>query len=85
MNEQKDVPVRDETERLWRDAFERLEMGKKAEGQKIVWGLVDGFLLYWNQVRTIQGQNILFVDTFEVRMSLTSLTSVYFCGYHMTY
>ncbi|KIM77169.1 hypothetical protein PILCRDRAFT_623853 [Piloderma croceum F 1598] len=49
LNEQKDVPVRGETERWWRDAFERLELEMKGEGQKIVWGLVDGFLLYWNQ------------------------------------
>lgn len=41
-----------ETERRWRDAFERLEVEMRGEGQEIVWGLVDGFLLYWNQVRT---------------------------------
>jgi nicotinamide/nicotinate riboside kinase len=41
-----------ETERRWGDAFERLEMEMRGEGQEIVWGLVDGFLLYWNQVRT---------------------------------
>jgi nicotinamide/nicotinate riboside kinase len=43
--------VRDEVGKRWKDAFEQLETEMKEKGEKIVWGLVDGFLLYWNEVR----------------------------------
>jgi len=47
---QKDVPVRDEIESRCRDLFAQLEVDMKAEGVNIVWGVVDGFLLYWDKV-----------------------------------
>jgi nicotinamide/nicotinate riboside kinase len=50
LNEQKEVPVPDEVGVRWRAIFEELKHAKEAEGERIVWGLVDGFLLYWNQV-----------------------------------
>lgn len=50
LNEHKDVPVRDEVEKRWRDAFEQLEREMEVDGERIIWGLVDGFLLYWNEV-----------------------------------
>jgi nicotinamide/nicotinate riboside kinase len=39
--------------RRWKDSFEQLELEMKEEGKNIVWGIVDGFLLYWNKVRRI--------------------------------
>lgn len=48
LNEQKDVPIDDDVYRRLRDTFERLEIELKENGEKIVWGLVDGFLLYWD-------------------------------------
>jgi nicotinamide/nicotinate riboside kinase len=51
LNEQKIIPISEEVENRWRTAFEALEMVMKEDGERIVWGLVDGFLLYWNKVR----------------------------------
>jgi len=34
--------------KAWRNSFEQLKSRTKGEGENIVWGLVDGFLLYWN-------------------------------------
>ena len=51
LNEQKILPISEEVEHRWRTAFEALEMEMKKDGERIVWGLVDGFLLYWNKVR----------------------------------
>jgi nicotinamide/nicotinate riboside kinase len=45
--------VRSEIMKLWRDVFEQLEMEMKREREKIIWGLVDGFLLYWNDVNLV--------------------------------
>src|ERR1700730_2722277 len=50
-NEQKDGLVRDDIVTRWRDHFERLGMEMEKNGQNIVWGFVEGFLLYWNDVR----------------------------------
>jgi nicotinamide/nicotinate riboside kinase len=49
LNEQKDIPVREEVDRRWRAAFEQLEADMQGHGERIVWGLADGFLLYWNE------------------------------------
>jgi nicotinamide/nicotinate riboside kinase len=53
LNEQKDVPVREAVGRRWKDAFEGLGNEMVAKGEKVVWGLVDGFLLYWNQASCV--------------------------------
>jgi nicotinamide/nicotinate riboside kinase len=45
--------VRDEVEKRWRGAFEGLGREMGVDGEKIVWGLVDGFLLYWNEVSLV--------------------------------
>jgi nicotinamide/nicotinate riboside kinase len=50
---QKDVEMRDEIERWCRDSFAQLELDMKRKGERVVWGLVDGFLLYWDEVRCI--------------------------------
>ena len=51
LNKQKDVPADDATVNRWRDVFNRIAEDHKQAGESIVWVLVDGFLLYWNQVR----------------------------------
>ncbi|KAJ8076940.1 ribosylnicotinamide kinase [Marasmius tenuissimus] len=48
LNEQKQVPLSDTVSNKWRAVFERLEKEAESQGEKIVWGLVDGFLLYWH-------------------------------------
>ncbi|KAF4599734.1 ribosylnicotinamide kinase [Pleurotus pulmonarius] len=50
LNEQQAVPVPDELADKWRAHFQGLQEKLEAEiKEKIIWGLVDGFLLYWNQ------------------------------------
>jgi nicotinamide/nicotinate riboside kinase len=52
LNEQQLVEIDDEVRDYWRKTFEDIKREQKIKGgQKIVWGLVDGFLLYWNKVR----------------------------------
>lgn len=47
----------EEVRQKWRKAFAELHAkvakskGDKGVGEKVVWGLVDGFLLYWDDVR----------------------------------
>ncbi|KDQ28011.1 hypothetical protein PLEOSDRAFT_158119 [Pleurotus ostreatus PC15] len=49
LNEQQVVPVPDELADKWRAHFQTLQQKLEAETkEKIIWGLVDGFLLYWN-------------------------------------
>ncbi|KIY71114.1 P-loop containing nucleoside triphosphate hydrolase protein [Cylindrobasidium torrendii FP15055 ss-10] len=48
LNEQKDIPVEDAVKEKWRKEFELIKQRKSEEGVRIVWGLVDGFLLYWH-------------------------------------
>lgn len=49
LNEQKEIKVDDHVQQKWMDEFKRLK--ENNTGEKIVWGLVDGFLLYWHPVR----------------------------------
>jgi nicotinamide/nicotinate riboside kinase len=49
LNEQQLVEIDDEVRDYWKRIFE--DMAREQGKQKIVWGLVDGFLLYWNKVR----------------------------------
>ncbi|CAA7259174.1 unnamed protein product [Cyclocybe aegerita] len=49
LNEQKEVRVDDEVRDRWVREFERLKKERGEKGEKIVWGLVDGFLLYWHK------------------------------------
>ena len=55
LNEQKPVKVDHDVTERWRKTFEeaRRELERKT-GERIVWGLVDGFLLYWNKVRELK-------------------------------
>lgn len=44
------VPV--ETERLdrWKEVFTRIQHEHEKIGEKLIWIIVDGFLLYWHRV-----------------------------------
>jgi hypothetical protein len=53
--EKKKVTVRDEVASVWRERFAGLKKELEAEaegGERVVFGFVDGFLLYWDEVRT---------------------------------
>jgi nicotinamide/nicotinate riboside kinase len=46
-----DIQMLNEIERCYRDSFAQLELDMQKEGVRIIWGLVDGFLLYWDKVK----------------------------------
>jgi len=48
LNTQKPVPVEKGTTIYWKAKFTMLESSLAREGEKIVWVIVDGFLLYWD-------------------------------------
>ncbi|KAJ7874768.1 P-loop containing nucleoside triphosphate hydrolase protein [Mycena olivaceomarginata] len=49
LNEQKDLPIPEAVRDRWIALFEGLRAQRAADGgDDIVWGLVDGFLLYWH-------------------------------------
>lgn len=50
LNEQKDVPLTPEASTKWKAVFEEITEAHKAKGEEVIWGLVDGFLLYWDEV-----------------------------------
>ncbi|KAJ3511279.1 hypothetical protein NLJ89_g4196 [Agrocybe chaxingu] len=50
LNEQKEIRVDEEVRDRWVSEFERLKKERGEKGEKIVWGLVDGFLLYWHKI-----------------------------------
>lgn len=35
----------------WKGTFKRVSEDMEANGEHVVWGIVDGYLLYWNPVR----------------------------------
>lgn len=47
--------------RKWQQVFEDVA-SKQDEETHIVWGLLDGFLLYWNQVSPILTDRFYFID-----------------------
>ena len=84
LNEQKDVPVDKKLFEEWHDKFRRIadDATGKDKGEEIVWGLVDGFLLYWDDVRfKIHLLVFFFTDYLPLRMLSTSLTPVSSCAY----
>lgn len=52
--EQKDVPIGPGVVERWAQEFRRIEEERAREGEKIVWVLLDGFLLYWNRVKSFR-------------------------------
>lgn len=51
LNEQKEVTLSNETFERWRSAFETLIEDYEKKGAEVTFGLLDGFLLYWDDVR----------------------------------
>jgi len=50
LNEQKDVHLNEEIKLRWSRTFKDMERDALRTGVNIIWGLVDGFLLYWHPV-----------------------------------
>ncbi|KAF8909851.1 P-loop containing nucleoside triphosphate hydrolase protein [Mucidula mucida] len=48
LNEQKAVPVNSAVKDKWRTEFQRIKEDNLKAGRRVIWGLVDGFLLYWH-------------------------------------
>jgi nicotinamide/nicotinate riboside kinase len=66
LNEQKDVPLDEDRLKRWNERFSSLRREwKEREGVEVVWGLVDGFLLYWDSVRVVFycGQGRPYIDS----------------------
>jgi len=61
LNDQNDIPIGDDVYQRLRDTFSQLETQMKDRGERIVWRLVDGFLLYWDK-------NV--IDQLDVRIFL---------------
>jgi len=49
LNEQKEVPVRPGVIEKWAEEFRRIGEEREKVGEKVIWVLLDGFILYWNQ------------------------------------
>ena len=52
LNEQKEVAVSPGVIERWTEEFRAIEKEREKEGEKIIWVLLDGFLLYWYRVRS---------------------------------
>ena len=51
LNEQGEVPVSPGVIERWTEEFRKIEEEREKGGEKVIWVLLDGFLLYWNRVR----------------------------------
>ncbi|KAF8906472.1 P-loop containing nucleoside triphosphate hydrolase protein [Gymnopilus junonius] len=50
LNEQKEIKIDPQVRAKWINEFKHIKAEKEdALNERIIWGLVDGFLLYWNQ------------------------------------
>ncbi|KAH7912288.1 P-loop containing nucleoside triphosphate hydrolase protein [Hygrophoropsis aurantiaca] len=49
LNEQKDAPIPDDVFERLHAEFKHITEEKEKLGEKIIWGILDGFLLYWHQ------------------------------------
>jgi len=49
LNEQKNIPLTDSAYQELRTRFHEVEDEQRKKGIRILWGLVDGFLLYWDK------------------------------------
>ena len=52
LNEQKEVPVSADVIERWTEEFRRIGEEMEKGEEKVTWVLLDGFLLYWNRVRS---------------------------------
>lgn len=51
LNKQVEVDVDPDVLEKAREGFKRIEEEQRTKGLELVWFLVDGFVLYWDQVR----------------------------------
>ncbi|KAF9219557.1 P-loop containing nucleoside triphosphate hydrolase protein [Gyrodon lividus] len=49
LNKQVDISIDEGTSQELKAGFQRLEAEQEKKGIRIIWGLVDGFLLYWDK------------------------------------
>jgi nicotinamide/nicotinate riboside kinase len=62
LNEQKLVPFDDAVAARWKAEIAAAQAeAEAASGARIIWGLVDGFLLYWDQVQHIPASCAFFL------------------------
>jgi nicotinamide/nicotinate riboside kinase len=47
LNQQTDISISEENRARWKEVFSRLA---DESGSKVVWALIDGFILYWDPV-----------------------------------
>lgn len=59
-------------ERKWKNEFERLEQELAREEEEIVWVLVDGFILFWDKVSTLNDLDAIISDQGDSVSSLCS-------------
>jgi nicotinamide/nicotinate riboside kinase len=52
LNEQKEVHISTDVVERWTEEFRRIGEEREKGGTKVTWVLLDGFLLYWNRVRS---------------------------------
>jgi len=50
LNKQTEVPVSPPVIERWTEEFRRIKEEREREGERVVWVLLDGFLLYWHRV-----------------------------------
>jgi len=81
LNKQIEVDVDSAVEARWREAFEKLTADKAGEGVELVWFIVDGFVLYWDEVRDFCSMLRREINGARRRLS-TSLTSDCSCEFH---
>ncbi|KAG6812551.1 hypothetical protein H0H92_002320 [Tricholoma furcatifolium] len=58
LNEQKLVEISEDVRNQWIDVFQRIRKEQAQKGERIIWGLVDGFLMYWNQVWNVNSAQV---------------------------
>jgi nicotinamide/nicotinate riboside kinase len=52
LNELSEVAVNSTVLDRWKAKFARLDQEERARGIEVVWCLIDGFVLYWDEVRS---------------------------------
>lgn len=68
----------DETRTRLKETFARIEREHRERGERVIWRLLDGFLLYWDKVRMPEiFHPILHLKHFHDRTSLIPSTFEY--------
>lgn len=64
-NKYKEVPLSDSVYDTLRGRFQALEEAQREKGIRILWGFVDGFLLYWDKASECRFDGALWVNVFD--------------------